>query len=300
MQLPNDVAMSTYTESKGMLSFTYSARDYKVIDTSGEAIVVVTSYNNGEEFKGFSDSIYFTLGFGGVDSDSSMRITRICNQVMGYNKSSLDKATDEIKPIIVLDDVFLLRQKLGTKANIPTAKAFDVLGQISQFTVSIEMNGQILASGAGNEPLDYKLDKAGSYTVTYFAEDTNGNKMSLPYMILVSDETAPTLTVANSLKNTYGVGEAVTIPTYSATDNGDNCYIQVMVRLPDSEIRLLHYVKNGEVTSLLSRDSNIYDANFKANDNAFITQKKGLYVLRVVAYDEYYNYTVQEYEFKVK
>jgi hypothetical protein len=124
--------------------------------------------------------------------------------------------------------------------------------------------------------------------------------MSLPYMILVSDVTAPTLTVENSLKSTYKVGDQVTIPTYSATDNGDNCYIQVMVRLPDSEIRLLHYVKNGEVTSLLSKDHGIYDAPFKANDNAFITEKKGLYVLRVVAYDEYYNYTVKEYEFWVK
>ena len=300
MQLPNDSYMSAYAESKGILSFTYSAKDYKIIDTSGEAIAIVATYDDGEEFQGFSDWVYFTIGFRSVSSDASISISKICNQAMGYNKSSIDKALDEIKPIIVLDDVFLLRQKLGAKANIPTAKAFDVLGQISEFTVSLQMNGQVLASGPANQPVDYTFNKAGSYEVTYLAKDTHGNTMSLPYMILVSDETAPTLTVADSLKDTYQVGEAVTIPTYSATDNGDNCYIQVMVRLPDSEMRLLHYVKNGEVTSLLSKDHGIYDAHFKANDNAFITEKKGLYVLRVVAFDEYYNYTVKEYEFWVK
>ena len=300
MQVGNDSMMLAYAESKGILSFTYSASDYKVVDTSGEAIAVIKTYDNGEEFNGFSDWVYFSIGFGGVGSDSSILLSKICNQSMGYTKSSIDKAMDETKPIIVLDDVFLLRQALGSKANIPTAKAFDVLGQISEFTVSIEMNGFILVSGPADQPLDFTLDKAGSYTVTYIAIDTHGNKMWLPYMILVSDETAPTLTVENSLKSTYNVGDAVTIPTYSATDNGDNCYIQVMVVLPDSEMRLLHYVKNGEVTSLLSKEHGIYDSQFKANDNAFITEKKGLYTLRVVAYDEYYNYTVKEYDFWVK
>ena len=130
--------------------------------------------------------------------------------------------------------------------------------------------------------------------------DTNGNYMSLPYMILVSDETAPTLTVDNNLKSTYGVGEGIKIPTYSATDNGSNCYIQVMVILPDSEMRLLHYVDNGTVKSLLDKEDNTYDAPFKADENTFITEKKGRYILRFLAYDEYYNYTVQEITFYVK
>ena len=166
--------------------------------------------------------------------------------------------------------------------------------------VTVEMDGKVLVSGNATEKVEFVLDKAGYYNVTYFAKDTNDNKMSLPYMIMVSDETAPTLTVENSLKSSYQVGEGVKIPTYSATDNGENCYIHVMVILPDNEMRLLHYVENGEVTSLLNKDHNIYDSNFKADDNTFITAKKGLYILRVVAYDEYYNYTVKEIEFWVK
>ena len=300
IMLNNSVEASAYAVSKGMLSFTYSAKDYQVIDTNGEAIVKATAYDNGEEFKGFSDWVYITLAFTGVNAESSIEMTQICNQPLGYTKSNLEKAVDEIKPIIALDEAFLLRQELGSKAKIPTAKAFDVLGQICEFTVKVEKDGQLLASGAGDQALDLTLDKAGYYSVTYYAKDTNGNHMSLPYMILVSDVTAPTLTVKNSLKKTYNVGDKITIPTYSATDNGDNCYIQVMVMLPDDEMRILHYVENGEVTSLLDKDNNIYDSSFKANDNAFIAEKKGTYILRVVAYDEYYNYTVTEIEFQVK
>lgn len=300
IQLNSDKLKSAYSASKGILSFTYSAKNHTVIDTNGEEIIVITNYGNGEKFQGFSDEVYLDIAFAGVKAEASMQLTQICNQSMGYNKSSLEKATDETKPIIVLDEEFLLRQKLGAMANVPTAKAFDVLGQIAEFTVTVEIDGKVLASGNATEKVEFLLDKAGYYNVTYFAKDTNGNKMTLPYMIMVSDETAPTLKVENSLKSSYQVGEGVKIPTYSATDNGKNCYIQVMVILPDNEMRLLHYVENGEVTSLLNKDHNIYDSNFKADDNTFITAKKGLYVLRVVAYDEYYNYTVKEIEFWVK
>ena len=300
VKVSNDAYTSEYAESKGALSFTYSPAGYKIIDTNGEAVAVINTYDNGEEFKGFSDWVYFDIAFDGVSSESSMSLLQICNQVMGYSASSIDKALDEAKPIIVLDAPFLLRQKLGSKANIPTAKAFDVLGQIAEFTVSVKMGGNLLAYVPADQGVDVTLDKAGYYNVTYYAVDTNGNYMSLPYMILVSDETAPTLTVENNLKSTYGVGEGIKIPTYSATDNGSNCYIQVMVILPDSEMRLLHYVDNGTVKSLLDKEDNTYDAPFKADENTFITEKKGRYILRFLAYDEYYNYTVREITFYVK
>ena len=300
LMLNDDVLPSAYAASKGTLSFTYSAKDYKVIDTNGEEIVKVTSYDNGETFNGFSDAVYLTIAFAGVNGESTIAMNKLCNQSMGYNKSALEKAKDEIKPIIVLDEAFLLRQNLGSKAQIPTAKAFDVLGQIAEFTVTVDMDGVVLATGAGDEALDLTLDKAGYYSVTYYAKDTNGNFMSLPYMILVSDVTAPTLTVENSLKKTYNVGDAIAIPEYSAVDNGATCYIQVMVMLPNDEMRILHYVVNGEVTSLLNKDHIVYDSSFKVDDNTFVAEQKGTYTLRVVAYDEYYNYVVKEIEFQVK
>lgn len=300
MQMNNSEQKIAYAESKGILSFAYSASNMRIVDTSGEAIATIMAYDNGKPFNGFSDMLYFSIAFTGVSSESSINFTQLGNQALGYNKSSLDKAKDETKPIIVLDDVFLLRQQLGTKALIPTAKAYDVLSQVVEFTITVEMNSQVIATGAADKPIDLMLDKAGYYSVTYYAKDSNNNNTMLPYMILVADDTAPTLTVKNTLKKTYKVGDKVKIPTYSATDNDEKCYIQVMVLLPDNEMRLLHYSENGQVTSLLEKDSNIYDADFKADANTFITSKKGKYVMRFVAYDDYYNYTVKEIEFWVQ
>ena len=60
------------------------------------------------------------------------------------------------------------------------------------------------------------------------------------------------------------------------------------------------YNENGKITSLLSKENELYENAFKAGDNAFVALQKGRYVLRIVAYDEYYNATVKEIEFWVK
>lgn len=301
MQLQGSSLKVRYTTSKNIFSFARSTDGNKIVDTSGVAIAEITVYDNGEPFQGFSDTLYLQMAFSGVEEESSLYVTQICNQSMGYSKSSLDKASDEIKPVIVLDETFIIRQKLGSKAQIPTAKAYDVLGQIKEFTVTVaRTGGEVIAQGPADQPIDVTLDKAGNYTVTYFVRDTNGNRESIPYVIIVNDETAPTLTVKDSLKSNYKVGDKVKIPEYSATDNGENCYIQVTLIMPNNELLLLHYSENGNVTSYLDKANDVYGNEFKADSNTFILLKKGTYTLRIVAYDEYYNYTVKEIVFNVK
>ena len=84
----------------------------------------------------------------------------------------------------------------------------------------------------------------------------------------------------------------------------DSCYIaNTYARFPvalTSGKGSLVYDENGTKTSYLDKANNIYDNDFKTGDGGFILQSKGLYVLRIVAYDEYYNYVVTEIEFKVK
>ena len=299
LQLQNSKGRIGYTTSKEILTFGYS--NGKITDTSGVAIASISTYDNGEPFQGFSDCVYLTIAFEGVQEASLMRMTQLCNQSMGHGKSDIKKAMDEIKPVIILDEPFIMRQTLGSKANIPTAKAFDVLGQISEFTVTLtKVDGTLLASGDATKPIDFTLNEAGSYNVEYVAKDTNGNTEKVPYTILVNDTTAPTLQVKNNLKSSYKVGDKITLPSYAATDNGNNCYIQVTLIFPNNEMRLLQYSNNGEITSLLDRENDIYDGAFKADSNSFIALQAGAYVLRFVAYDEYYNYTVQEIEFTVK
>ena len=197
--------------------------------------------------------------------------------------------------------MYKVRQKLGSEAQIPTATACDVLGQIVDFTVTVKKtDGTVLFEGAATERVKLTLNEAGNYTVSYFAKDSHKKFTELSYMMLVYDETAPTLTITDSLAKEYKVGDKVTIPVYSAVDNGANCYIQVELILPNNENRLLHYSENGEVTSLLDAKNTLYNSSFKADSNTFIVEKAGAYTLRFVAYDEYYNVVSYEMYFNVK
>ena len=300
LQLNDSNKKIAFTTSDEILTFKLEGNGEKIVDASGVTVATIKIYDNGKSFQGFSDSLYLQFAFEGVEQESSICITQICNQSMGYSKSTIEKGDDSIAPVIIFDEELQLRQKLGGKAKIPTAKAFDVLSQLNKFTVKVMKDGEVLAEGPATEPVDVMLDEAGYYSVTYFARDTNGNKTEVTRFIYVKDETAPTLTVKDSLKDTYKSGDKVKIPTYSAKDNGENCYVQVTLIMPDNEMRLLHYRENGETTSYLDKESELYSSDFKAGLNTFVVQKKGLYILRVVAYDEYYNYTVKEIEFYVK
>lgn len=292
----------TYVTSKGILPFEIAGNGGKIVDASGETVANVVSYDNGEPFTGFSDLLYVRIAFEGVTAQTNIQIAKIANQSLGHNKNNPDPSRweeEDVEPIIVLDEPFALRQRLGTKAKIPTAKAFDVLGQIAEFTVTVKLGGQVLASGDATKPLDLMLDKDGYYMVSYYAKDSNGNGYEIPYVLFVKDETAPTLSVG-SLNSEYKQGDKIKIPSYSATDNGANCTVQVMLILPNNEMRLLHYVENGKKTSLLSKENDLYNSDFKADEDTFVALQKGKYVLRVMAADEYYNYTVKEIEFIVK
>ena len=299
LQMNDSTEEVEYMASKNIIPFTL-LNGSKIMDASGTGIATIHSYDNGEAFEGFGDTIYLRLSFENVSDESSVYLTQVGNQSMGYNKSSIEKALDEINPTIVLDESFMMRQKLGTKVRIPTAKAYDVLGQIKEFTITLTFNGEVLASGSATEKVDYTLSEAGTYIATYYAKDTNGNFKRIPYAIRVDDETTPTLNVKDSLKSSYKLNAKISVPSYTAKDNNENCYVQVTVTLPNNEVRLLQYKHNSELVYVLDQDAELYEKAFIADKDTFVALYKGKYVLRIVAYDDYYNYVAEEFEFIVK
>ena len=290
-----------YEAADGVMTFALSANGKRIVDVSGEEAASILYYDNGEPFENFSGSVYLRIGFDDVFAETAIFLTQLGNQTMGYSKSNIEKATDEIKPVIVLDETFLMRQKLGSKVQIPTAKAYDVLGQIVSFTITMEtVAGELLATGDAMQSIDYTLQKAGNYIVYYYAKDSNGNFTKVPYTILVNDETAPTLSVKSNLKKEYKVGSKITVPTYTVSDNDGACYVQVMLLMPNNEMRMLQFYNNGEITSYLNKDNDMYEHAFIASSKAFYATEKGTYTIKVLAYDDYYNTTLKEIVFNVK
>ncbi len=300
MQLKDGQTTSFFT-SKDIFTFMYMSSNGKIVDASGEQIVTIKSYDNGDVFNGFSNMVYFAIEFEGVAGDSAIGVEKLCNQMLGYGLSGFDFAKDDMKPVIELNDTFVTRQSLGAKANIPTARAFDVLSQVESVTVVVEgVNGETLYSGSALQAIDITLSKAGYYVVTYKAKDTLGNTAKITYGISVNDEVKPVLTVNNNLKSEYKVGDKIAVPGYTVTDNDGAYFVQVMLLMPNNEMRLLIYDKSGSVTSLLDKENPVYDNDFKTDNGEFVVTDAGRYVLRIIAYDEYYNYVVEEIVFNVK
>ena len=75
------------------------------------------------------------------------------------------------------------------------------------------------------------------------------------------------LEVKNNLSKTYSIGDKVKIPTYKASDNLGYYTVDVLLILPDYQERLLIKDNNGEVTSYLTSDANIYNSSFIYNKN---------------------------------
>ena len=91
----------------------------------------------------------------------------------------------------------------------------------------------------------------------------------------------------------------MSIPQYELSDNSGTYMLDVMLIMPDNEMRLLIHNENGTVISKLTADDMTYNASFKVNENTFRFERAGNFILRFFAYDENFNYITLEYAITV-
>ena len=107
------------------------------------------------------------------------------------------------------------------------------------------------------------------------------------------------MNVSELKKTSYKQGDTVELPSYTASDNLGVCTVDVILILPNSELRLLSHDENGSVT-YYTKNTDLYLSSFGVSDTSFCAEQTGRYVLRFVAYDDIYNRTVVELPFDVK
>ena len=262
--------------------------------------VELVNYNDqGEPFIGFGGGVYLDITMKNIKSDSFVKMYSISNQPLGHLNYS--EYYDFSDPIIVFHDNFITEQEYGADAFVPGVEIFDVLSN-AEVTVSVKApDGTYkIRNLDGRVDHSFVLDQFGSYLVTYRGEDSEGNIVSYPRKILVYDFIAPEITITGSLKATYGINASVTIPSYKVTDNLNDYTLDILLIMPNDEVRLLLIDRNGQVTSYLEKDNMYYNSSFKVNSKTFRAEQYGHYIMRFVAYDSDYNKTVKELSFDVK
>ncbi len=290
---PDSYAFSD--DGKDVYSIDFNNASRVLSDINYKEIMEVKKDDNGNPFTGFKHGLYLDISFEGVNSISKFDILSISNQDFGHG----DVYADLSSPIIILAKRFINEQQYNADAYIPSVEVFDVLSDAS-VTVSAKMGKDFkLKNADATKDNTFKLDSFGRYDISYQAVDAAGLFSSFPRKITVFDYIIPILNVNYNLKDKYSLNSAITIPSYSISDNLENYTVNVYLILPDDQQRLLIKDVNGVVTSFLSADSLIYNKTFKVNDRTFKAEQYGRYILRYVAYDQDFNKVSKDFIFNV-
>lgn len=301
LQTPHNPIEGKFTASQGVYELIYKNNGRTLSDKNANICGTVLYDDNGDLFEGFSGGVYMSMEFESVVKASAVRLTLLNNQTLGYRTSKYDNRRDKIEPEIYLQESYAVKNTLGATAKVSAGNAYDVLGYIKSFTVSVTAPSgkSILKNASAREFYEFKLEEYGDYRVEYVATDSNGSTYSESRLISVVERVLPTLKTT-TMRSEYKVGDAIKIPEYQVSDNSAYYSLDIMLIMPDNDMRLLIHDENGEIISKLSKDDVAYEAAFKVDNQTFRVQTAGEYILRFFAYDENFNYVSVEHVFTVK
>jgi len=245
---------------------------------------------SGEDFSGFPGGVYLTVQVKGVKGASALRMTRLGNHPLGHKGSD---SPDMVEPTVAITSSISGTMHMDDVFQFPSYEVYDVYSPVAESSITVEApDGTVYTE-------DFTASQYGQYKLTIKASDSFGNQCKSIKMLFVNDDIVPELTVSQMEKTSYKVGDKVKIPTYTASDNLGVCNVDVILFLPNAEIRLLTHDASGEVTYCLT-DSSLYSASFIADNSSFKAEQTGKYIIRYVAYDDQYNRVVQELAFSVQ
>ncbi len=246
--------------------------------------------DSGQAFQGFSGGVYLNIEFSGVKGASTLNMTRLGNHPLGHKNST---SPDMTEPALVFTSGLSSTMYMDDVFEIPAYEVYDVLSAITESAVTVEAPDGTVYTEA------FTISQYGKYKLTATAKDACGNQAKVVKMIFVNDDVAPELTVSPMESTTYKVGDKVKIPAYTVSDNLEQYNVDVILFMPNAEIRLLTHEETGEITYCLT-DSSLYNSSFIGDNTAFRAERTGKYTIRYVAYDDQYNRVVQELSFTVQ
>ena len=175
------------------------------------------------------------------------------------------KVVDGNVPVIVLDGDVPQSAVLGSTFTLPAASAKDgdkgISVVCSALFTDAKGNKTVLDISGGT----LSFDKAGTYTVSWYAVDEDGNEALQSFTVRVGEDKEPPVISVGELPAEAQVGDVITLPAYSAEDAVSGaCEVNITVTLGSEQIAL--------------------------DGNSFRAEKEGVYAVRFTAVDEAGNY----------
>lgn len=259
----------------------YDSTLNRLCTLSGEMIATIGQLKNGLSFTDFpSGLVYVSVIAEGASSDSKIIIKKLGNQSFSNLIEEIGYSDfDTAGPNFWFEETMKDRNmNENDKFVSSVAKAYDVITGQSKVTIKVvSPSGKTVVNGDASSKKEIVLSEFGTYEVIYSALDKNNNESVVKYSVIVTDKEKPVLTVNGNLNGEYNVGDEITIPSATATDN------------QDSSVNISAYVKNpyGELQRVQTSES-------------YKFTEKGTYIISVVATDSSSNSSRKTFKITVK
>ena len=229
----------------------------------------VKTYADGTPFSGFAKFVYYAISLENCAGDAELVLKNINQQPMNTIR--------DMKPnVMFLGARCRGERELDAVVTLEPVTAADVLDPYTEITLSVRLpskeyatalDGTLLKNVPADKTYQIKITAYGSYTFNYVYTDSKENEDSFTTVVSCLDKVAPEISVPQT-EITGKVGEALTIPKCSVTDNlseekGISTYIQIIT----PEGRYITYDEN----------------------KGYIPETAGVYTIRYYVFDENYN-----------
>ena len=223
----NDAAerlMPMKLKSDGAVYFTFNAFSKQITDAAGNKVLEVDTDLNKYLFDEFeSGGAHIAFSVNDVKKNTYFRLNQVGNQkfTTSYKNGEPQKYTDSIEPQLSYEfEMLSTSLRLGDTISVSAARAFDVLQNTASVTVTVESPTKVLYSDVAiDESFSFATEEYGYYMITYTVKAGTRTKKLPSYFIKVKDETAPTLTVNGSVDENCKLGDKISLPNATVSDN---------------------------------------------------------------------------------
>ncbi len=197
------------------------------------AVCKLESYANGKSFDGFaSGRVYFEILTDSDKGNTTIEFSNFCG-----NQDFDMKATDITEPTITLSSVGRIA-KIGDIISF-TYSVDDLFDLDCELDVTVENKGEMVAEGKDGS-CSFMVTNFGEYVVRILATDKVGNETLLDFNVYCFDTIAPQVNVLEMVATTMNLGETLTLPSATVTDNvSENLTYHIYAETPTNSYRLI-------------------------------------------------------------
>ena len=212
----------------------YDNESFEICDYQDNVLTVLDKVN-GKAWKGFSsEKVFVEIEFIDCVAGSAISISDLNNQTFSKNTKK-----DRIAPQIFYQAIDKV-MNFGDTLNIKSAKAFDVLGEVVSFTLTVTSpSGNVILDAVdARKTYSITFSEFGEYYLRYKAEDDSGRNVTRSVPINIKNKQVPTITLNGSVQEGAGVGKAFKLPS-ATLEGSDSVRLYVTVIAPNGYMTVL-------------------------------------------------------------